>query len=219
MRRDLGGSRTRRPAPAGKGAKADDKPVIPKVVKVQRWPRYWATRDRAEEGASDSMGTAYFVGYDDTSVVYTGQDVIRFLDRTTGKQRKQVVLKNNRLICTSQPRRQIENGIVLLATGVEGVDDCQRLEAYDAATGALKWTYGQVGKGGELTIAQRDGVVLFTMNAGAGEESAGLIAGARRRDRQAAVAPPGAGLLLRPTGHRRRTSASSTPRSPPTATW
>jgi outer membrane protein assembly factor BamB len=163
-------------ADAKAGSKAGKDAEIPKVVKIQRWPRYWATRDRAEEGASDSMGTEYFAGYDDTSVVYTGQDVIRFLDLKTGKQRRQVVLKNNRLICTSQPRRQIENGIVLVATGVEGVDDCQRVEAYDAATGALKWTYGQVGQGGELTIAQRDGIVLVAMNAGAGQESAGLMA-------------------------------------------
>ncbi len=59
------------------------------MVKIQRWPRYWATIDAAETGASDALHTAYFAGYDDTSIVYTGQDVIRFLDRKTGKQRKQ----------------------------------------------------------------------------------------------------------------------------------
>ena len=108
--------------------------------------------------------------------------MIRFLDRTTGKQRKQQVLKGSRLVCGSQPRRQIENGTVLIGTGSDEVDDCNQLEAYDAETGALKWTYGangagRPGKGGEMTVDQRDGVILFAMNAGAGEESPGLLAG------------------------------------------
>ena len=112
------------------------------MIKTQRWPRYWATVDAAETGASDAGRTAYFAGYDDTSIVYTGQDVIRFLDRETGKQRKQVVLKGSRLVCDSQPRRQIENGTVLVGTGIDDVDACDSVEAYDAATGARKWTYG-----------------------------------------------------------------------------
>ena len=167
-------------APKSSAKEGEDAP--PKEVVTQRWPRYWATIDSAEAGARDALSTAYFAGYDDTSVVYTGQDVIRFLDRTTGKQRKQVVLKNNRLVCTSQPRRQMENGVVLIGTGVDGVDDCNALEAYDTATGKLLWTYGsngegRDGKGAEMTVDQRDGVVLFSMTPGAGDEGPGLLVG------------------------------------------
>ena len=162
---------TTKDAPKTSAKEGEDAP--PKEVVTQRWPRYWATIDSAEAGASDALSTAYFAGYDDTSVVYTGQDVIRFLDRTTGKQRKQVVLKDNRLVCTSQPRRQIENGVVLVGTGVDGVGRLQRAGGLRHATGKLLWTYGsngegRDGKGAEMTVDQRDGVVLFAMTPGAG---------------------------------------------------
>ncbi len=177
------GGQTAKDQGGAKAGTADGgKPAAPKVVTTQRWPRYWATIDAAETGASDALHTAYFAGYDDTSIVYTGQDVIRFLDRKTGKQRKQQVLKGSRLVCSSQPRRQLENGLALIVTGTDDVDDCDHLEAYDAETGALKWAYGadgpgRPGRGGEMTVDQRDGVVLFAMNAGAGEDSPGILAG------------------------------------------
>jgi hypothetical protein len=50
-----------------------------------RWPRYWATEEQAETGAQDDRSTHYFAGYDEASVVYNGQDVLRFLNPATGK--------------------------------------------------------------------------------------------------------------------------------------
>lgn len=170
------GPEAKKNSPTAKGG-ADAEDAAPEKVVTQRWPRYWATIDSAEAGSSDAFRTAYFAGYDDASVVYTGQDVIRFLDRETGKQRKQVVLKGNRLICLTQPRRQIENGTVLIGTGIDDVDACDTLEAYDSTTGRRKWSYGTPGKDGVMTVDQRDGVVLFAMSPGAAEDGPGLLVG------------------------------------------
>ena len=149
-----------------KKAAAAEEPAVPKVVKVQRWPRYWATKDTAEEGSSDDFSTSLFAAYDETSVVYNGQDVIRFLDSKTGEQRKQVVLKGNRLVCSSQPRPQIENGIVLVVLGKPQGDACDTVVAFAAATGRELWRTSTTPGlseyfGNDVALDQRDGVVML----------------------------------------------------------
>ena len=129
---------------------------MPKVVKIQRWPRYWATKDTAEEGSSDDFSTSLFAAYDEKSVVYNGQDVIRFLDAKTGKQRKQVVLKGNRLVCASQPRPQIENGIVLVVLGTPQGDACDTRRRLRRGIGRERWRTTTTDRALRLLRQRRD---------------------------------------------------------------
>ena len=161
-----GGSDDTQDQPSQKKAAAAKEPAVPKVIKIQRWPRYWATKDTAEEGSSDDFSTSLFAAYDESSVVYNGQDVIRFLDAKTGRQRKQVVLKGSRLVCSSQPRPQIENGVVLVVLGTPDGGACDTVVAYDAATGRERWrtttTQGLSDYfGNDAVLDQRDGVVML----------------------------------------------------------
>ncbi len=161
-----GGSDDTQGKQSGKKAAAAKEPAVPKVIKIQRWPRYWATKDTAEEGSSDDFSTSLFAAYDEKSVVYDGQDVIRFLDAKTGKQRKQLVLKGNRLVCSSQPRPQIEDGIVLVVLGTPQGGPCDTVVAYDAASGRERWrTTTTTGLsdyfGNDAILDQRDGVVML----------------------------------------------------------
>jgi outer membrane protein assembly factor BamB len=134
------------------------------TAKPVRWPRYWATEEQAETGAQDDRSTHYFAGYDDASVVYNGQDVLRFLDPATGKANHPEVVLKHSIFCGSQPRRQITQHRALM---IVGPSSCKTVIAYDTQTGKQAWAYGFAGdETGPLSVDERDGTVLFVSGTG-----------------------------------------------------
>jgi hypothetical protein len=147
---------------------SDGGPAPDSTAKPVKWPRYWATEEQAETGSQDVNGTDYFAAYDEASVVYNGQDVVRFLDPKTGKpNHPAVILKDSKIVCGAQPRRRIEDHRALVVVGFEGYGRCKDLVAYDTRTGKQAWSYGYAGKAtGSIFTDQRDGTVLFAAGSG-----------------------------------------------------
>ena len=95
---------------------------------------------------------------DDKRLVYNGQDVIRLIDRDTGKQVKQTLIANNQVVCAFPPDRRIDHHILVLGTarsGVAGDSECQTVRGYDLEKGRFVWSY-TLKYPSEITLDSRD---------------------------------------------------------------
>lgn len=168
---DGGDEESQAPAETASTESAPVRPTNDPDVAV-RWPRYWATVDSAEAGAQMVIGTRLWAGYDDTHVVYNSQDVVRFLERETGKQRTRVLLPRNRFVCGTPASRRIVDAQVVLALGTvspSGTTTCDMVQAFDSASGERLWSV-DVAMDEDVVITQREGRALVTaMDSGNGE--------------------------------------------------
>lgn len=131
---------------------------------VVRFPRYWATTDQAESGAESASNTRFFLGVDGNQLIYNGQDVIRTIDRSTGKQIRQTLITGNEVICAFPPDRQIDGHILVLATGRSGTagdGECQTVRGYDLAKGRFIWS-SKLKYPSSITLDTRDDSVLIS---------------------------------------------------------
>lgn len=163
-----GGGAKKQDGPTPKGTQTADRTPSPSPTpnpnERVRWPRYWATRDGAETGASTNYNTAFYAGYDDTAVVYNGEDVVRVLKRRTGKPIGRVVLPSGRYVCGSSPRREVDAHIAVFGVGSLAATDatCDQVMGVSTRTGKRRWVYGKRGRDvDDPVIDSRDGRVLY----------------------------------------------------------
>ena len=138
--------------------------ATPDPDQVVRWPRFWATRDKAETGADQNLGTQLWAGFDRRAVVYNSQDVVRVLKPKTGKQIRRTLLDSGRYVCAVPPRREIESGVAVFGTGALHTSGgtCDQVTGISTRRGRVKWRYGKTGRDVEhATVDVRDGEVLF----------------------------------------------------------
>lgn len=165
----LAGCGDKKPKPGAKGTPAAAKKTAtatptPNPNERVRWPRYWATVDRAETGAATTFNNVFYAGFDDKAVVYNGEDVVRVLKRRTGKPIGRVILPAGRFVCGTTPRREIDSHMAVFATGSLAATDatCDQVMGVSTRTGHRRWVYGQRGRDvRDPLVDQRDGKVLF----------------------------------------------------------
>lgn len=137
-------------------------------VTVVRWPRYWATEDRAETAHTTAIGTRFFAGYDKNTIAYTGQDVVRFLSRRTGKVIKTRTGRGSSTTCSTPAQARIQDQTLVFASVPEqaALGGCNTVYAL-STRGKTRWSRS-LADGRSVSISQRHGATLLVFDAASG---------------------------------------------------
>lgn len=131
-------------AASGCGGSSPHRSQAAPALQVATWPRYWQTAETAEKGhVTDNLET-FWAGYDGDTVVYTGVDVVRGLDKATGHQTWKHLLPPGQAICAVPDNPVVADHTVVFGIAPQGLGSdtrCTRTVGLDSTTGRQRWEH------------------------------------------------------------------------------